>query len=221
MRLKKIIASLLIAVLSVSVLVSCENDREYNETEVILAAESLIKKSEPLNEIYYGKGFLFTETGSGIYKKIDSLECERYGIHTIDALKERTFEVFSTDRAELMFSTHLSSIQDEDGNILHYARYYQHTSGDESYIMVNGIYEYSMTNRTVYDYSGISVYDVEGEIIIVSVPVTLIRTDGKEKRTELKIKLIEESKGWRICSASHAVYDENSDAYEDLLNQIK
>lgn len=217
MRIKGFICLILACVISLSVLTSCEIDRDYDEAEVIAAAESLIRKSEPLNLIYYGKGFLYTEEGSGIYKKIDPSECEKYGISTIDELKTRTLEVFSGERAELMFKTHLSAIQDEDGNILHYARYYQQTSGDESYIMVNEAYDYQMTNGIAYDYGSIKVYDVEGKVIVVSISVTLTGANSKVKKLELKVKLIEEENGFRICSAAHAVYDENSDVLDDLL----
>ena len=219
MKLRGLITVVLLIILSLSVLVSCENDRDYDEAEVILAARELIKKSETLNYIYYGKGFLFTDEGSGIYKKIDSAQSLKYGIDTIDELKAMTYEVFSSERAALIIATVLSPIQDEDGKILHYARYYQHTDESESYIMVNGIYEYSMTNGIEYNYDGVRVYDVEGEVIVVSVPVTLTRADGKIKETELKIKLIEEENGFRICSASHAVYDEHSDVLDDLMNK--
>ncbi|MBO5907540.1 MAG: hypothetical protein J6Q85_05275 [Clostridia bacterium] len=219
MKIKGLITAVLLLTLSLSVLVSCENDRDYDEAEVILAAKDLIRKSEPLNFIYYGKGFLFTEDGSGVYKKIDPTECERYGISTIDELKAKTYEVFSSERAALMIQTVLLPIQDEDGKVLHYARYYQHTTDTESYIMVNTTHEYSMTNTVCYDYENISVYDVEGEVIVVNIPVTLTRADGKVKNSEIKIKLIEEETGFRICSASHAVYDENSDLLEELLKK--
>ena len=123
MRLKRLTALLLTLIITLVLVCSCENDREYDEAEVISAAEELLKKSEPLNEIYYGKGFIPSDEGKGIYKKALSGECERLEIYSLDELKEKTREVFYTDRADMMINTVLSSIQDEDGNILHYARY--------------------------------------------------------------------------------------------------
>ena len=39
--------------------VSCGNNRDYDEIEVIEAAKDLIKKSEKLNDIYYGYGIQY------------------------------------------------------------------------------------------------------------------------------------------------------------------
>ena len=221
MKIKQLIAILLLLIFTAASFTSCENDREYDEAEVIRAAEELIRKSEPINEIYYGKGFLPSKEGKGIYKKVAEGECERLNVYSLDELKAKTKEIFSFDRAEMMINTGLTPIQDEEGNIFHYARYYEEKGEDVSYIMVNEVYEYQMTNSIAYDYSKISVDDVEGEIIVVKLPVTLTRKDGVVKNTELKIKMIEEEAGWRFFSASHAVYDENSDIYEELNNQIK
>ena len=209
MRFKRIIAALLLIITAVSTLSSCEKDREYDEAVVKREAEQLIKKSIPLNEIYYGKGFLYTDEGEGNYKKIAEGEAERYGIESIDVLKEKTLQVFSKSWSETIFTTLLSG--QNDGEHRTYARYLQYSKGEESYIVVNIAHEYQMTNTIEYDFSGINVIGAKGEKVTISVPVTLTRTDGGVKSDEIRISMIEEENGWRLSGSSHAVYNEYSD----------
>lgn len=215
----KIISLLLVFILSFS-LTSCEKDREYDEGEVIAAAKSLLEKAKPINEIYYGKGLEFDEeSGNGIYKIALRESLESFGIGSVEELKTRTLEIYSDERAELMFNTVLSSISDE-GVIKHYVRYYDYTDEEGNFfVMVNSTYSYYMTGEIEY-LDGVEVVDVEGEVIVISVPVKLTSEAGKVKNTELEIRMIEESDGWRFTTASHAVYNESSDAYEDLLDKI-
>ena len=217
---RKLILLLTVLLLSLS-LVSCEKDREYDEGEVISAARELLSLAKPINEIYYGKGLEYDpESGNGIYKTALEESLSGFGISSVEELKEKTLRVYSDERANLMFNTVLSSISDE-GVIKHYTRYYDYTDGEgNSFVMVNSDYNYYLTGEIEY-LDGIEVVDVEGEIIVISVPVRLTSVSGKVKNTSLEIRMIEESDGWRFTTASHAVYNESSDAYEDLLDKIK
>lgn len=215
----KIILTALIMTLLLS-LVSCEKDREYNEGEVIAAAEELLSKVKPINEIYYGKGLQYAEdSGSGIYKAATEESLSYFGISSIEELKAKTLEIYSDSRSDVMFNTVLEAISD-DGVIRHYARYYDYTDEEEnSFVMVNSKYEYYLTGDIEY-LPGIRVTDVEGEVIVISVPVRLTSESGKIKETSLEIRMLEESDGWRFTTPTHAVYNESSDAYEDLLDKL-
>lgn len=219
MRKGRIIISLFLILTSFISLISCERDREYDEAEVISAAESLIEKAVIINEIYYGKGIGYDEeSGVGIYKRATDESLSEFEISSIDDLRAKTLEVFSDRRANTMFSTVLNSIKDDDV-IVHYLRYYQHTDEDgESYIMVNSQYDYYLKGSIEYQ-SGIRVKDVRREIIVISVPVKLTSEDGKIKYTEIEVDMIEESDGWRFDSPCDAVYNENTDKYEEIIKK--
>ena len=212
----KKILSLLLLIASLMTLVSCERDREYNEAEVIAAAKELLLKTQAVNEIFYGKGFEVVEDeGVGIYKKASAESLSSYGVFTIDDIKRKTLEVFSDKRSSIMFSTVLESIKDE-GVIVHYLRYYEHTDEDgNKYVMVNTDYDYHLKGSIEY-LDGINVKDVKGEIIIIGVPVKLTSQSGKVKNTEIEIEMIEEEDGWRFNSPSEAVYNESTEEYENL-----
>ena len=220
MRSKKIIfTALLLITLILPILTSCEKDREYDEGEVIAAAEGLLIKAKLINEIYYGKGIEFDEqSGVGIYRRAKEDSLSKFGISSIDDLKAKTLEVFSDVRAEIMFNTVLSSIKD-DNVIVHYLRYYQHTDDSgESYVMVNSRYDYYLKGDIEY-LSGITVKDVRGEIIVIEVPVKLTSESGKIKNSTIEVEMIEEGDGWRFTSPCEAVYNESTDIYEDIINK--
>ena len=203
--------------------ISCDDDkkdREYNEAEVIAAAEELLDMVKSINEIYYGKGFEYDEGESiGIYKRATDESLLKFGIGSVEELKAVTKQVYSDSRAEIMFDTVLEAVSD-DGVIRHYARYYDHKGDDgESFIMVNSQYSYHLTGDIEY-LPGIRVSDVDGEVIIITVPVRLTSDKGKIKDTTLQIGMIEEDDGWRFSTPTHAVYNESSDAYEDLLDKL-
>jgi hypothetical protein len=215
---------LLIALSLTLSLFACDggvSDREYDEAVVLASANELIKKSKTLNELYYGKGYEYDkEKSNGIYCEATTESTDHFGIHSVAELKIKTLEVFSDSLSNMMFSTVLSSIVDDE--ISHYARYYdtKPDSNGKVHIMVNKNYEYYLKGSIEY-LDGIYVKDVEGEEIILAVPVILTSESGKTKQKELEVRMIEEEDGWRLSSATDAVYNENSDIYEDMLEDLK
>ena len=221
----KIISLLLVTVLTLG-LFGCsgeEPDREYDEAEVLSAAGRLIKLSETLNRIYYGEGIGYTdgEGAVGAYKPADTAELKRLGFSTVEELKAKTRVVFSKKMSETMFNTVLSAVSDDDDTIIQYARYYQESDkqGNPIRIMVLSSYDYFLKNGIEYG-ENITVLDVEGQIIKIGVPVTLTREDGKVKTKTLTVDMIEEEDGWRLASPTYSIYNESTDKYEDLLDQL-
>ncbi len=216
MRYVRIISFILFLITLILPLTSCEKDREYNEQEVIAAAEELLIKAKIINEIYYGKGIGYDEdTGIGIYYRANDESLNEFGVTSIEDIKTKTLEVFSDGRAQTMFNTVLSSIK--DNNAVIYSRYYQQTDEDgSSYIMVNTKYKYYLKGDIEY-LSGIIVKDVKGEIIVIDVPVKLTSESGKIKNTYIEVEMIEESDGWRFASPCEAVYNESTDKYEQIV----
>ena len=219
----RMIVFILLACLAFS-LFSCDGgvkDREYDEAEVLACAADLIERSKTLNEIYFGKGYEYDEEKkNGIYCQATDESTEYFGIHSVAELKVRTKEIFSDSLSDRMFNTVLSSIVDE--GISHYARYYD-TKADANgrvFIMVNKNYEYYLKGSIQY-LDGIYVKDVEGEEIILAVPVILTSESGKTKQKEIEVRMIEEDDGWRLSSSTDAIYNENTDIYEELLEDLK
>lgn len=210
----------IVVIISLFFCVSCGKDRKYNEDEVIKAAEELIKKSEMLNDIYYGKGIDYIKdesTADGAYYEADYISLNRFGVENINDIKNMTYECFTKNLSSSMINTILTSVSDDDG-IQRYSRYYQKYNAldnKEECIMVYKDAIVYLTDDVVYDYSSIRVSRVEKEEVFVKISVSV--TD-KEKRTqtkEIEISLLEESDGWRINSPTYTKYVDR-EYYEDL-----
>ena len=174
-------ALLLIFTLAFS-LTSC--DRDYDEAEVVAAAKLLLKKAEPLNEIYYGKGLRCDELSIesvGNFKLVLDEELDLYGIKTLNDLKDRTREVFTMSCSEMIFDTRLDPIYDVNGNIIYQARYIEYSPGadNEKFIYVDPNYTVSMTDTVEYYYDTVKVLDVEDLYLYMSVNAKITNEKGE------------------------------------------
>ena len=221
--MKKIISLLLLMALLCS-LISCgEENREYDENEVKLAAEELIRSSAELNSIFWGEGIGYIADASnsvGYYYPADIFSLYSYGIETIDDLKEKTQKVFSVAYSQNIFSTVLSSLTDGD-EIYAFARYYQKFSDAENKepecIMVYSKALVLLKDEVSYNFDTLEVIGSKKEIVYVTLTVEVRRDENTQMRT-LKVGLIEEDNGWRIDTPTYMSYVENND-YEDLQDK--
>jgi len=221
--MKKIV-SLIIVVALLCSLVSCkEKNREYDENEVKLAAESLIRKSAELNYIFWGEGIGYINDASysvGYYYPADIFSLLSYGIETIDDLKEKTRKVFSLSYSENIFSTVFSSLGDED-EIYGFARYYQKYSDAENKepecIMVYSNALVLLKDEVSYDFDTLKVIGSKKQTVYVTLSVNVKRGENTQTR-ELKVGLVEEEGGWRIDTPTYMSYIENDD-YQDLQDK--
>lgn len=213
MKIKAFILTVAIIFSSLA-LASCEKkvkDREYNEKEVIEAAKELIKKSEILNEIYYGYGIECDlsdmSNANGYYYPADLLSCEKFGISTVDDIKNLTRECFTDAQSNFMINNTLSAVKDSNGDIIYFARYYQEYNSldmsEKKCIMVYSKYDPLLIDKVEYFYDTLRVDDVEGEIIIVSINVNVTNSDGNVQNKTIKINLLEEKNGFRIDSPTY------------------
>ena len=218
-RFKKILALITLLAVTLSLLCSCEKDRKYDETEVIAAAKELIAKSHRLNELLYGKGLAFTDEGIGVYKRADAESLSYYGIETVEDMKAMVREIFSASYCEIIFASDVFSGVKIGDEIKSYARYYQSydENGQPNGIMVRSDYEYPL--RGSYEYSdSMEVIDVEGDIIVVNTLVFTTSESGMQKNINFKVRLEEDTVGWRLVSPTYVVYNEYTDLYDDLIN---
>ena len=190
-----------------------EKDRSYNEDEVLSAARELIPKTEMLNLVYWGAGIDHVDdesTANGYYYEANILHLEKLGFKTIEELKELTRASFSEDLCESIFSTSLTSVSDDNG-IQSYARYYQKYVDDDSTERPYNIMVYTkarvlLTDEVVYHYDTLEVESVKGQVVYVTLMVTVTR--GEESQTRpISVGLIEEECGWRLNDATYISYD--------------
>ncbi len=239
--IKRILSLALLAVMLLS-LISCEKNREYNEKEVVAAAAELIKKTEALNVIYYGKGFMYDELSSeaiGAYKKVLEEEFLEYGINSLEKLESMTRAVYTSSYAEEIIKTKLGSVKDENGNLLYIPRYieretelsalapeefyknYDYKILDDGSILIKEIYAHTdydiiFRDEIEYLYDTIKVSSVSGEFITVSIEINITNKEGKTKKDLLEITMLEETSGWRIDSPTFAVFGDYDDRYSEL-----
>ena len=213
---KKIIAVILSLITLLS-LISCEVDREYDEDEVITAARELVERSYSVNELLWGEGLEFGEDGVGVYKAATSDSLKKYGIDSVEDMKNKVREVYSSSYSEKIFTSDIFTSVKIDNVIKGYARYSQkYGENDEpTELLVRTDYDFSLKGSYVYK-DVFEVVDVEGEIIVISATVTATSHTGKTKDISCELRLIEEQSGWRLVSPSYVVYNEYTDIYEDL-----
>ena len=214
MKIKAFLLTIVV-IFSVFSTVSCKTkvkDREYNEQEVIAAAKDLIKKSEKLNDIYYGHGIecdlSATNESNGYYFPADYASLKKFGVETVADIKALTRECFTEAQSNYMINTTFSSVKDGGGDIIHFSRYYQEYDSleltKEKCIMVYSKYEILLKDTVEYLYDTVRVADVEGQIIIVEIDVRATNSDGDVQEKKIKINLLEEKDGFRIDSPTYA-----------------
>ena len=218
---KSVFVLLTVIALSLS-LVSCEHDREYDEQEVLTAARELIGKSYLLNEIYYGKGIPCTtdaSTANGYYYEADIRYLMENDFRTLEELRAMTTAVFTEGLCNLIFTTKLSSVIDED-NVQSMSRYYQKYSDLEGKepecIMVYTKAINLLTGDILYDYDSLRVDGVKGQYVTVALEAIVFNDKGDSQTATLKIRMLEEDEGWRLDSPTYKVYNDKLDEYNNL-----
>ena len=204
--MKRSVSLILTAVLLL-LFVSCgaEKNRTYDEAEVKASAAELIKKTEWLNEIFWGEGIPYGEddpflSSQGQYCPADPIYTYKNGIDEISDLLEEAEAVFSSSYVVSIRTSILASSVGNYG-MTGYTRYYQ---GTET-IMVYKKYKPLLSDTVEYDYSNISVIGSNGEKVTVEIPIKVTRGELYQERT-IAIDLVEEKDGWRIDSPTYASY---------------
>ena len=208
--------SLILSVVPLLSLAACGDggtpDREYNESEVHSSAVELIKKSELLNEIYWGYGIPYendTNLANGAYFPAQQTYLDEIGIQTLEDLKAKTREVFSTDMCDWVFESTLSSVG--TGTDVFIARYAQKWGGveldDPEYILVNKNYRVILKDTVEYDYESCKVIGANGNFVTVSISCTVTTEEGLTSNNTILVDLIEENDGWRIATPTYTVYN--------------
>ena len=220
--LKKLLSLILVTSAIVTSLASC--DRDYDEAEVIAAAEALIRKSDILEDIIFGVGFDYHLEGTSSYQPASEIDVERYSealgvsVSTVDELKAVLSRIYTAGYRNDILSGVLSG--DINSSL---TRYYQ----DGEKIMVLTTYKPQKTDEIEYHYETLRVADVNDQKITVSLDVTVTRTEKtgsettkKSQRITIEVDMLEEADGWKLDTPTYAVYNENYQNYKDLENEL-
>ena len=204
MKSKKIFTFLLVLTLLFSLSLTSCGDRDYNEEEVVKAARELLLKSIEVNKVFYGEGLLIDEDtnfSNGSYYPAYEPQFKDMSFSDIETLKEITRSVYTRELAELIFSTKLSSVEDEN-YVISLARYYQRDDDFIRCIMVYKDAEILYTNEVDYDYDTIKVLGADGEYIKISVDTILTDKEGSSENVKIELLLLEEEGGFRLDTLS-------------------
>ena len=190
-------------------------DRSYDEAEVKAEAERLIRESEILNEIYWGKGIPYVEDMSlanGAYYPAEEIYLSMLDIVTLEDLKSKTRTVFSSDMCESQIFGTVLSQTGSGTEIVSLTRYYQKYSDENSdepeCIMVNKNYDYFLYDDVEYNYESIKVIGSRGNYVTVSIECTATNEEGLSSKSTIEVDLIEESDGWKLATPTYSVYRE-------------
>lgn len=183
-----------------------KQDREYDEAEVLEAAEALIKKSELLNEIYWGYGIPYVDDvnlSNGSYFPADDGYLAEIGISSLADLDEMTRSVFSGFICQWIKNSVLSS--GGSGSNMYVSRYGE--SYDEpKYILVNKYHEVLLKDTVEYDYDSLKVVGTKGDIVKVSIKCKVTNEDNDTVIKTIEVDMIEEDDGWKLDTPTYVVY---------------
>ena len=221
---RKVIASLLLAVILISSLLTFSScNRKYDEEEVLAVASELVKAAEMLNIVYFGSGIEYfdSEDEIGYYRKANTQHLESLGFDTVEELKALTEKTFSDALCDTVYSTVLSSLT-TDTSIVTPARYYQaydEQTGAPTHIMVYTLFTALFKSTVVYDYSTLRVDGSKKDKVYLYIDATVTNAEGEGQVTSIPFSIVEEEDGWRLSSVTYQNYNASRDRYDQLKDQ--
>jgi hypothetical protein len=194
--------------------------REYVESEVIENAVALLEEAVDINTVLWGVGILPVENEEdGAYRACQEEELMRYGIRCVADIRTLTESVYSKAMCKTVESTVLGNVRDENESIVSYVRYYDLTdkeTGDVTLMVKTDAYVY-FEKPITYHSETVKVKGVKGEVITLTVEVTLYDEENVPHEKTLTFSMIEEADGWKLHSPTYMKYDAYSDIYENLI----
>ncbi|MBO5312606.1 MAG: hypothetical protein J6B29_01440 [Clostridia bacterium] len=183
----KAISVMLILILSIS-MAGCS---KISEDEAKSIVNDLVEKSYDLNDIYFGKGLNYVDSGNpnAIYMVVDVKE--RY--ITKKALAEATYAVFSQDYAQDMIDTAFYGVQSEINQGSVQARYRVYDEDD--LIHVNKNYTTRIDKISAYKPELTKITKISSRFI----DATLITEQGEER----SVSMIKEDGQWRLDDSTY------------------
>ena len=194
--------------------------REYVESEVIENAEALLIGSQDINCILWGVGILPNpeEENTGVYAECSVEEKERYGIQSVDDIRTLCQKIYSEAMCQTVENTILGTVRDENESIVSLVRYYDKTDSETQTVslMVRTDFHVYFEKPVTYHTQTLKIKEVKGEVIYLTVDVTLYDEENLPHDKTLTFSVIEEADGWRLHSPTYMKYDAYSDIYDNL-----
>lgn len=200
-------------------LTSCtpaSSDRTYDERAVIAATAELVEKSALINQIFWGTGIPVSEDENaqkiGKYTEADPAFLKQNGIQSIEQLKEMTSLVYDSVFCKTIFTTKLGENDSNDDGELTIVRYYQKketvngTVQATGPIMVQTDAVVYFEKPVVYHTDTLEIKQVKGEIIYLTLDVTVMDDADNPVVQQLTVAVIEESAGWRLINPTYDKY---------------
>ena len=220
---KRAVSLVLSVLMLASTLLITACNRKYDEAEVLKVGESLMRRAEVLNFVYYGSGIEYfdKDDSTSRYRSANPEHLKTLGFSTLEELMKMTEEVFSVGYTNTVYSTVLSTLRD-DTTVVSYARYYQaydEQTNEPTEIMVFSNYPYAMKGHIEYDYATLRVEGSKKEKVKLLIDATVFNEAGQSQKTTVTISLVEEENGWRISNPTYANYNEYKDRYDELKDK--
>ncbi len=199
--MKTKIISLILAITAVLTLASCGVSKADKE-EICAAAKELITASYEINEIYFGRGLDVTEKEVLVHTEYVYVD-ESTGYSNIDAVKEATAKVYSTDYCEdylyVMAFEGIKSGDDEESAIS-YPRMREDTKG--KLCQLKSVSEEGADLKRTYDFDSIKVESYVRGVAIIKIK-SLIDGEYDEAAGEITLTLVRQADGWRLDSPTY------------------
>lgn len=182
--IKTFLALVLIAVIAIST-VGCGAPDTETATSLV---KDLVTQSYELNEIYFGEGLKWRDSGNPNDVYVPVLETEKYILKS--ALVERTREIFSESLSYSIIDMSFYGVQSEINVDSVQSRYM--VNGDDDYLYVNRNYEPVVEKVAEFNYDTIAFTKISRRFIVA----TIETTTGEA----VSITLVNERNGWRLDS---------------------
>lgn len=217
--MRRILTLVLVLITVTLALTSCtpaSSDRTYDERAVIAATAELVEKSALINQIFWGTGIPVSEDENaqkiGKYTEADPAFLKQNGIQSIEQLKEMTSLVYDSVFCKTIFTTKLGENDSNDDGELTIVRYYQKketvngTVQATGPIMVQTDAVVYFEKPVVYHTDTLEIKQVKGEIIYLTLDVTVMDDADNPVVQQLTVAVIEESAGWRLINPTYDKY---------------
>ncbi len=209
---------LLFAILSTFSLSLTSCTESYDEDEVIQASEVLLKNSEALNTVFFGRGIAYVDSGyaNGDYKEASTAHLNKLGFSTIAELRTLTYSTYIDSYADSILNGALNPLYNFDNEIQYMAKYaeaFYDPEMKQPYILVYSKIEdvrIIFDDRMTFDYTSIRADSIKDGKVKMWVGVTVEDENGNKQSRDISFSIKkEDEKGYRLTGPVFTNYKED------------
>lgn len=198
----KIACYILLFAMIATTFVGCARE---SDEEFLTIAQTLLLKSADVNEICFGEGLAYGDEDGYVtngYVEATKASRERYGVNTVEELKELIKSVYSVATCDYIDTVIFNPVK-QDNTFASYRRYFDALDGEENIcLMVKKNYQPLAVGDVSYANVRIDSHSRARAKILTDVTVT----DGKDTRTDLDVcfSLRFEDGAWKLDTVTYA-----------------